>query len=57
MPETSQTPTTPITFGPCPKGQTPLRLGLIEPDRPDHEKRMYQRNSCGYTETKAVKYR
>jgi hypothetical protein len=57
MPETSQTPTTPITFGPCPKGQMPRRLGLIEPDRPDHEKRMYQCNSCGYTETKAVKYR
>jgi hypothetical protein len=57
VPDSSQTPTTPITFGPCPKCQTPMRLGLIEPDRPNHEQRTYRCDSCGHSETKTVKYR
>jgi hypothetical protein len=46
-----------MTYGPCPKCQTPLRLGLIEPAQPGHEKRTYRCDSCGYAETKMVKYR
>ena len=46
-----------VTFGPCPKCGQSLRLGLIEPDESDHEKRTYQCNSCGYSEIKTVKYR
>ena len=46
-----------LTFGPCPKCSQPLRLGLIEPDESDHEKRTYQCDSCGYSEIKTVKYR
>jgi hypothetical protein len=55
-PEINQTPA-PITFGPCPMCKTPLRLALIEPDKPDHEKRTYQCDSCGHSKTKTVKYR
>ena len=43
-----------LTFGPCPKCGQPLRLGLIEPDESDHEKRTYQCDSCGYSEIKTV---
>jgi hypothetical protein len=57
MPEITQTQTMPITFGPCPQCQATIRLWLIEPDRPDHEKRMYQCDACGYSESKTVKYR
>jgi hypothetical protein len=57
VPEITQMPTKPITFGPCPNYKAPTRLGLIEPDQPDQEKRTYQCDSCGYTETKTVKYR
>ena len=34
-----------LTFGPCPNCGLPLRLGLIEPDEPEHEKRTYQCDS------------
>jgi hypothetical protein len=44
-----------MTFGPCTKCQASLRLALIEPDNPDYEKRMYQCDSCGHSETKTVK--
>jgi hypothetical protein len=54
MPEITQTQTMPITFGPCPQCQAPIRLRLIEPDRPDHEKRTYQCDACGYSESKTV---
>jgi hypothetical protein len=46
-----------LTFGPCPECGQPLRLGLIEPDELDHEKRTYQCDACGYSEIKTVKYR
>ena len=46
-----------LTFGPCPNCGQPLRLGLIEPDEPEHEKRTYQCDLCGYSEIKTVKYR
>jgi hypothetical protein len=34
-----------------------MRLGLIEPAAPDHDQRMYECASCGYSEIKTVKYR
>jgi hypothetical protein len=46
-----------LTFGPCPECGQPLRLGLIEPDELDHEKRTYQCDACEYSEIKTVKYR
>ena len=34
-----------------------MRLGLIEPAEPGHEKRTYECTSCGHSDTKMVKYR
>jgi hypothetical protein len=57
MLEIRQTQPTPITFGPCPKCQTPIHLAMVEPDKPGYEKRTFRCDSCGYSETKTVKYR
>jgi hypothetical protein len=46
-----------ITFGPCPKCQTPIRLAFVEPDKPEYETRTYRCDACGHSETKTVKYR
>ena len=60
MPEPSQKPAAPDTFGPCPKCKNPMRIVIIEPvyntDKPDRENRVFQCDACGYTETKTVKY-
>jgi hypothetical protein len=50
-------PTPLVTFGPCPKCQTPIRLAFVEPDRPDYETRTYRCDECGHSETKTAKYR
>jgi hypothetical protein len=50
-------PTRPLTFGPCPKCDQPMRLSLIEPVAPSHDQRMYECASCGHSEIKTVKYR
>ncbi len=57
MSDVSQPRTRPFSFGPCPQCRAPLRLALIEPEEPDYDKRMYKCASCGYSETKTVKYR
>jgi hypothetical protein len=60
MPEASQEPAAPVTFGPCPKCQYPLRLVLVEPvyaDNPDRENRMFRCDACEHSEIKTVKYR
>jgi Zn ribbon nucleic-acid-binding protein len=50
-------PTQPLTFGPCPMCEQPLRLSLIEPISPSHDQRMYECVSCGHSESRTVKYR
>ena len=59
MPQASddQTAPLPVTFGPCPQCDQPLRIALIEPAEPDHDRRTYECGSCGHSEAKIVRYR
>jgi len=54
-------PETPLSFngniqGRCPDCGTPLRLSLIEPERPDHDKRTFECTECEHSETAVIKY-
>jgi hypothetical protein len=59
MQQATDDPTAPLpmTFGPCPKCDQPMRLGLIEPAHPNHDLRTYECDACGHSEAKVVKYR
>ena len=46
-----------IVRPPCSKCGTQVLLALIEPDKPDHDKRTFECSICGHSESFVVKYR
>ncbi len=42
---------------PCPKCGTEMRLSLIEPELPDHDRRVFECPACSHEETMVVKYK
>jgi len=41
----------------CPSCGAPMKLERIEPDQPQHDRRMFRCGACGETISETVKYR
>jgi RNase P subunit RPR2 len=54
----SATPFSPSIHRPfCPECNAPMWLARIDPEKPDHEQRMFECAVCNYTHTEVVKFK
>jgi transposase len=49
--------TTEINAPQCPRCGSPMHLQRIEPDKPQHDRRIFYCERCGETVSETVKYR
>jgi len=58
MPDTEQPSrrTAPTSY-PCPVCGTMMRVALVEPDGPNHERRLFDCSDCKQSKTVVVRYR
>ena len=48
--------TAPTSY-PCPRCGRPMRIAVVEPDGPEHERRLFECADCKETKTVVVRYR
>jgi transposase-like protein len=49
--------TTEVTTPKCPRCGSPMKLERIEPDKPQHDRRIFHCGTCGESVSETVKYR
>jgi len=49
--------TTEVTTPKCPRCGSPMHLERIEPDKPQHDRRIFRCEACGESVSETVKYR
>jgi hypothetical protein len=54
---TSEAATTEIDTPKCPRCGAPMHLERIEPDKPQHDRRIFHCQQCGESISRTVKYR
>jgi len=55
--EQSRSTTTGVTTPKCPRCGSPMHLERIEPDQPQHDRRIFRCNACSESVSETVKYR
>jgi transposase len=49
--------TTEVTTSKCPRCGSPMHLERIEPDKPQHDRRIFRCEACGESVSETVKFR
>jgi len=55
--EQTRSTTTEVNTPKCPRCGSPMHLERIEPDKPQHDRRVFRCDQCGESTSETVKYR
>ena len=55
--EEARPTTSEVTTPKCPRCALPMHLERIEPDKPQHDRRIFRCETCGESVSETVKYR